>query len=85
MISAFDWAGQVEWFVSAPKTICKYVTEGWGVILVDGNISTCCIDAHGKQIIGDVFKSKPDEIVNSGGVLCKDCHMTIPNEVSKNG
>ena len=79
MISAFDWAGQVDYFVSAPATVCKYVTEGWGVVLVDGRISSCCIDANGVQIIGDVFESAPDEIDNTGGSLCASCHMVIPD------
>ena len=84
MLSAFDWAGQVDWHVTAPKQVCEYVSRGWGVILTNGDISSCCLDAEGQQIIGNVFKDKPEMVDNQGGALCATCHMTIPDTEEEN-
>ena len=74
--SALDWAGQVDWEVSAPQMDCKYLGDGWGVVLVDGRITTCCMDAEGAGLIGNV-----EEVPYSIGMhpysLCKSCHMDI--------
>ena len=83
-VSAFDWAGQLDWFVSAPKTNCDYLAQGWGVVLVDGRITQCCIDAHGKGGIGHV-NDLPGTVWTQPFDLCNGCHMTIPptEEVQK--
>jgi hypothetical protein len=49
--SAFDWAGNqaANWFVSAPRIPCEYLKSGWAVILVDGRVATCCLDADGSS------------------------------------
>jgi len=76
--SAFDWAGEIDWPVSADRIECDYLKDGWGVILVDGRVSTCCIDAHGKNIIGHIndelgsLETKPFD-------LCSKCHMRVPD------
>lgn len=74
---AFDWAGQVDWFVSAPATPCEYLRTGWAVVLADGRITTCCLDASGAGVVGHV-----DDTVGSLSIkpfsLCNDCHMTVP-------
>lgn len=81
--SAFDWAGQVDWFVSAPATPCEYLRSGWAVVLVDGRITTCCLDASAKGVVGHV--DDPIESLSRAGTglkpfeLCASCHMTIPN------
>lgn len=76
--SAFNWAGQVDtWFNSAPSTPCAYLKEGWGVILFDGQITTCCLDAENAGVVGTVWdeigslKIKPYS-------LCKNCHEKVP-------
>jgi len=74
--SALDWAGTVNWHVSAPKSVCRYQQDGWGVVLVDGSITTCCMDSEQVNKIGHVV----DDI---GTVdmhpmpLCKTCHLEI--------
>ncbi len=82
--SAFDWAGTMrdKWFVSAPKIPCDYLRSGWAVILVDGRVATCCLDADGSSTVGTVW-DKPDTLMlkpwkskkESG---CSACHMSIP-------
>lgn len=82
--SAFDWAGQVDWPVSAPPSVCEFLKSGWAVVLADGRISTCCLDASAKGVIGHV--NEPIETLarpsNGRGMapfsLCSACHMTPP-------
>ena len=87
-LAAFDWAGQVKWEVSAPPVTCEYLKTGWAVVLVDGRITTCCLDASGKGVVGHV--DDPIESLTSPGTGikpwgdeksrtgCNFCHMTVP-------
>ena len=78
--SGFDWAGQVEWHGNpAPRTVCKYIQDGWGTILVDGSIVNCCMDAHGLYPIGHV-NNKPEQINIEPIPLCEKCHLIPPKE-----
>ncbi len=76
-VSAFDWAGQVKWFVSAPRTLCDYLRQGWGVVLVDGRVTTCCLDATGGGTFGTVWDN-PETLRMSPWKLCDGCHMEVP-------
>jgi hypothetical protein len=83
--SAFDWAGQVPgWFVSAPPVPCEYLRTGWGVVLSDGRITRCCLDASGKGAFGTVH-DEPGSLSTSPWDLCGGCHMTIepPNQAGQ--
>ena len=80
MVSAFDWAGQVNWFTSAPQVWCDYLRKGWCVILVNGDVTTCCIDAHGKHVFASVLEDTPQCSEFGLGVLCPSCHMKPPPE-----
>jgi hypothetical protein len=76
--SSFDWAGQVDWEVSAPSAVCEWLRQGWGNVLVDGRISTCCLDAAAQGVVGHV-----DDPIEQGAeiqpyVLCKTCHLQTP-------
>lgn len=80
--SAFNWAGtQKNWYVTAPKIECEYLRTGWAVILVDGRIATCCLDADGSSVVGHVrddpnsLKLKPWGDEKKG---CSACHMVVP-------
>ena len=84
--SAFDWAGyQKNWtgLVSAPKTQCEYLRSGWGVILVDGRITTCCLDAEAKPesegggVIGDIWQPA-STLRMKPWTGCASCHMSPP-------
>lgn len=82
--SSLDWAGQVEWEVSAPSIECDFLRQGWGVVMVDGRITTCCMDAEGKGVIGHVdgsgqSRNDIEKIpVTKPYELCDSCHMTVP-------
>ena len=78
--SSFNWAGQVDWKVTAQNINCDYLMNGWGVVLQDGTITTCCMDAEGFNkvgIVGDLISDlglEPKE-------LCDSCHMVPPVSV----
>ena len=76
-ISSFDWAGQVDWEVSAPADRCEWLYAGWGNVLVDGRISTCCLDAAAKGVIGHVDDDPAKGAITQPFSLCGPCHQTI--------
>ena len=76
--SGFDWAGQVQWANLAPKSTCQYLAQGWGTVLVNGNIVNCCMDAHGLYPYGHVLTSKIEELDMKPIPLCEKCHLTVP-------
>ena len=76
--NAFDWAGQVDgWYVSAPKLVCEYLRSGWGVVLFDGKITTCCLDSENKGVAGTVWE-EPGSLELHPYSLCRTCHMALP-------
>jgi hypothetical protein len=76
-VAAFDWAGQVDWFVSAPDILCDYLKQGWGVILFDGKITTCCLDANNYGVVGTIY-DKLGVLEIKPYSLCESCHMRVP-------
>lgn len=78
--SSFNWAGELDWEVTAPPIVCEYLLGGWGVVLADGRVSTCCIDAHGQNIIGSVT-DEPGSLTTRAFPLCEGCHMQVPEVV----
>lgn len=78
--AAFDWAGyQKNWtpLVTAPPLKCEYLRSGWGVVLVDGRITTCCLDADGSAVIGTIYDD-PNTLALSPWKGCDSCHMEVP-------
>jgi hypothetical protein len=82
---AFDWAGQLEWPNSAEPIPCEFLRSGWCVVLADGRITTCCLDATGAGVVGHV----DDEIgslsiepwgADYGGreIGCSACYQEVP-------
>ena len=82
--SSFDWAGtQKNWteIRSAPKIKCDYLGKGWAVVLVDGRVATCCLDATGASTVGTIW-DKPESLMlkpwGDEKVGCSKCHMEVP-------
>lgn len=82
-VSAMNWVGQVpNWFNSAPRALCEYLKSGWAVILVDGRLTNCCVDASAKGVFGHV--NDPFEMHTQEGTglrpfeLCSACHAMVP-------
>lgn len=74
--AAFDWGGKVDWPVSAPALVCEYLKSGWGVVLFDGQITTCCLDSENEGVVGSVW-DEPGMLQLAPYKLCKGCHMKI--------
>lgn len=80
--AAFNWAGQVpDWHVTAPALTCEYLRSGWGVVLQDGQITTCCLDAENKGVVGSVSDT-PGSLKIKPFSLCASCHMKLPTGMS---
>jgi hypothetical protein len=76
-ISSFDWAGQVDWEVSASADRCEWQYQGWGNVLVDGRISSCCLDAAAKGIIGHIDDDPALGALQRPFSLCGPCHQVL--------
>lgn len=75
--SSFDWAGQVRWHVSAARLPCEWLRQGWANVLVDGRITTCCLDAAGAGVVGSVYDEPGSLSIEPFG-LCDGCHLQVP-------
>lgn len=73
--ASFDWAGQVDWAVTAQKIPCMHLQKGYGCVLSNGDIVTCCIDADGTHVVGNVMTDAPENITIERFALCSQCHM----------
>lgn len=84
--SSFDWAGLLadKWEVTAPKgNPCAYLQRGWGVVLADGRLTTCCLDATGAGVVGHVDDAIGSLSIGPWGdekVGCTACHERVPTE-----
>lgn len=77
--NAFDWAGQVEWFNSAPTSVCRYVGEGSVVVLENGDLSICCMDGNGISLVGNLYTSDIDNLYTESKEICYKCHLSAPD------
>lgn len=78
ILSPNNWAGQVDWFEPdyGKPYPCPWVFRGQVMIMSNGDVTRCCIDALGKGIMGRVF-DKLDEIEVTPFSLCQTCHHTL--------
>jgi len=77
-----NWAGQVDWFhptyhKQKGRMECPWLNKGQVMIMSDGRITTCCLDAFAKNIIGTV-DSEVSELMLSPNELCRSCHHIVP-------
>lgn len=80
--SAMDWAGQVKWFNSHPPAHCEYLYAGWAVVLVDGRVTMCCVDATGEGSVGTVW-DVPVMLQMAPFGLCKKCSFSVPTKLKE--
>lgn len=72
-LAATDWAGQVEWKVTAPKgQICPWLKGGMAFVMADGNVTRCAFDGKGTGIIGTIHD---DHWTTAPYALCRDCNQ----------
>ena len=76
-ISAVDWAGQVDWHVSAAPSRCMWQAQGMAIAWSDGRLGSCSFDGQGADgSIGTVWDD-PKTIFVKPYSLCNTCHQTI--------
>lgn len=76
-VSAIDWAGQVEYHVSAPPAACDWLKSGWVMAMSDGRVTTCCLDSTGEGVVGTV-DDDPNGVELQPWKLCDGCHLVPP-------
>jgi hypothetical protein len=79
-MAAVNWAGQVKWEVTAPKTPCPWLRDGRSFVMADGKIGTCSFDGDGKEAVGHVMDNLEDiiKIDMKPYSLCASCHQVPP-------
>lgn len=76
-MNADDWAGQVKWFRSQPYVSpCQWLREGKAMVMAHGAITTCCLDASGKGVIGHVH-DEPGTLATKPYSLCRTCQQVV--------
>ena len=76
-LAAVNWAGQINWHVSATPTRCMWQAEGMAIAWADGRLGTCSFDGQGTDgVIGTVW-DEPDTLFVKPYSLCNGCHQTI--------
>lgn len=77
-INADDWAGQVKWKRTyGQKMICQWLRDGKVMVMADGRVTTCCLDASGVGVIGHV-DDDPSTWVSKPFSLCSTCQQIVP-------
>lgn len=78
-LAAVDWAGQVQWHVSAPKgNICQWLAHSMVMIMSDGRVTRCCFDSTGEGVIAHIDDDL-SKFATSPYKLCDACHLTVPH------
>lgn len=78
-INPNTWAGQVDWVDGGVRMRCQWIQDGKAMVMADGRITSCCLDASGAGVIGHVddpigsARTKPWE-------ACRKCYQTIDAE-----
>jgi len=80
MVRPNDWAGQVEWFKSQYRYKCPWIERGQVMVMSNGDVTTCCIDAFGKGVVGSVDDDLSD-IDLEPFELCQSCHHDVPRGI----
>jgi hypothetical protein len=75
-IAATDWAGQIDWHVSAQKTPCPWVLGGWAIVLSDGRLTRCSFDGTGVGVFGHIDDDLT-KLATSPYSLCRACHQDV--------
>jgi hypothetical protein len=68
-----DWAGQVDWLKANYVFPCPWTGSGQVMVLWDGDLVTCGIDAFATNRLGSVY-GDIDAVDVLPFELCKKCH-----------
>ena len=79
VIGANNWADQVDWFKPRYDAgPCPWIGRGQAVVLSNGDITRCCIDAFAKGVLGNILKDDITRMNISAFALCNRCHHSDP-------
>jgi MoaA/NifB/PqqE/SkfB family radical SAM enzyme len=86
-VAAIDWAGQVDWHVSAPPMGCTWLPSGKVFVSSNGDLMPCCLDGDGVGIFGNIMQDDLLSLKTQDYDLCRNCNMkiVINNEVVNYG
>ena len=74
---ANNWAGQVTWAPQIDYQIpCPWIGRGEVMVMADGGVTRCCLDAFGEGAMGTVEDNVADMDVTQFD-LCEPCHHVI--------
>jgi hypothetical protein len=69
-----NWAGQVYGESELPRGECYFKTKNYVVVLQNGDIVPCCMDAHGRHVLGNInSKSTRNIELLPTYALCDTC------------
>ena len=68
-----DWAGQVDWLKADYMFPCPWTDNGQVMVLWDGDVITCGIDAFATKRLGSVYGDM-DRVDVRPFELCEKCH-----------
>ena len=75
---ANNWAGQIDWTPQIDyKLKCPWINRGEVMVMADGDVTRCCLDAFGEGVIGNVLIDDVSEMNVTRFSLCEPCHHTI--------
>lgn len=73
-----NWAGQVDWLEPIYPTPypCPWVLQGQVMVMSNGDVTRCCIDAFGRGVFATV-DDRLEDLDVTPFELCKSCHHTL--------
>jgi len=77
-----NWAGQVDWLEPDYSYPCPWLGRGQAMVMSDGNVTRCCIDAFATGLMGTIFDDLTEMVIESFD-LCYSCHQTIPETMKR--
>lgn len=81
-INNHTWAGQVSTpMLSDHKPLCDFLLQSSAVVLSDGRVVACCLDAEGISSNGLSVWNDLTSVRFRPYKLCQGCHHRIPEEV----
>ncbi len=81
MTSPNNWAGQVDWFEPDYEYPCPWLHRGQVMIMSNGDVTRCCLDAFAKGVMGNVLTDDLSEMELTPFEVCDKCHQTVPDSM----
>lgn len=77
-----SWAGQVRWPDGAKVTPCPWILGAQCIVLSDGRLSHCCLDASGEGVFSTAYEAlralrSGFDVRMSTSKLCRTCHHSL--------